>query len=833
MNSKIDFVVVNTQRPSYSHTKSRWYGKASPDKKFRLVFSFYSPDGNQIAMPIASMSAYLKRDFPWVDVILEPILIASDAARYTPENYADSISELRPDLIAFSVMSPHWYPMEPYFARLKEMLPELPICIGGYQAMLSQEQTIENPNVDFICVGDGEYAIGNLVQFLRGSKEGPVDGMWEKLADGEIYKTDAHQIGDLTALPFPDYDIFAKDGDFTGVGTSVFGPKEKLILPVMTGRGCPYRCTYCCNTPLLEGWKSKKEFLRKYDPLEMVNELIRLRDRYNVEYFEFWDELFLSNLKFVNAFFEIYKEKIRLPFSINSRVEVMNERFCNSAAEAGCHTIWFGIESGDEKYRTTMLGRKMTNQQIIDAADNCKKAGINRLTFNIVGMPLETAENMRNTLELNRRVAPEFFFFFPYIPLRGTPLYQRAEAENLLITKVKKNLHYLSAANDRQFTLNLKERPDLLTEAQYAEICREMLLFQESNNRLSFVDPVRQDGGSDSVSDTEKRVPDSVAPATDIATTSLVEFADQTCETELLDLFRATFGHEMSAELWRWKYRNYYPQGTLLRWQGSPVAFYGGMPRNVQLFGTPATAVQIGDVMVHPKVRSTLARKGPFFRVAANFLERFVGHGKEFPIAFGFPSARAFRLGEHLGLYEKVGEIMRVSWPALHARPSVKVSLRRLSLDQGEIVDRLWQEMAEALPDQIVGVRDWAYLQYRYLKHPTQSYQLYLAATRWGGVPLGVLVVRVHDDAVELLDIVSAPKHIHILVHYLRKLAWNLEKPSTYAWITEQHASLLAGGDGDISPTGITIPHNHWTPGISASELKNRWWLMGGDTDFR
>jgi radical SAM superfamily enzyme YgiQ (UPF0313 family) len=341
--------------------------------------------------------------------------------------------------------------------------------------------------VDFICVGDGEYAMGNLVQFLRGTKDGPVDGMWEKLDDGSVYETEPHQIGDLAALPFPDYDLYQRDGGFENVNTSIFGPKGKLVLPVMTGRVCPYRCTYCCNTPLLEGWRSKKTFLRKYDPDAMVDELIRLRDRYNVSYFEFWDELFLSNLKFVRAFFEIYKNKLGLPFSINSRVEVMSEEFCASAAEAGCHTIWFGIESGDEKYRAGMLGRKMTNAQIVTAAENCKKAGINRLTFNIVGMPLETADNLRETLTLNQRIAPEHFFFFPYIPLRGTPLYEVAEREGLLI-KNKKNLHYLSAANDRHFTLNMRERPDLLTAGQYNEICMEMLAFQEANNRLSFTD---------------------------------------------------------------------------------------------------------------------------------------------------------------------------------------------------------------------------------------------------------------------------------------------------------------------------------------------------------
>ena len=455
-------------------------------KKLRLAFSFYSPDGNEIAMPIASMSAYLKREFPDVEVLLEPILILRDGDHYSPANYAGRIESLDVNLIAFSVMSPHWYPMQPWFAELKRRMPALPILIGGYQAMLSQEETIGNANVDYICVGDGEYAIGNIVRHLRGEL-GPVDGMWEKLADGEIFRTEPHQNGDLAALPFPDYEIFSRDGSFEGVNSSIFGPKGKLVLPVMTGRGCPYRCTYCCNTPLLENWKTKKTFLRKYEPEAMVAELERLRDTYNVGYFEFWDELFLSNLKFVRAFFKIYQERIRLPFSINSRVEVMNEEFCRTAAAAGCHTIWFGIESGDEEYRGRMLGRKMTNQQVIDAADNCRKAGIFRLTFNIVGAPLESAANMRATLELNKRIAPEFFFFFPYIPLRGTPLYDIAEKEGLLI-KHKKNLHYLSAVNDRKFTLNMKERPELLTQEEYNEICMEMLAFQEANNRLSYTE---------------------------------------------------------------------------------------------------------------------------------------------------------------------------------------------------------------------------------------------------------------------------------------------------------------------------------------------------------
>jgi hypothetical protein len=311
------------------------------------------------------------------------------------------------------------------------------------------------------------------------------------------------------------------------------------------------------------------------------------------------------------------------------------------------------------------------------------------------------------------------------------------------------------------------------------------------------------------------------------------DLADPGNEAELLDLFRVAFGHEMPPELWRWKYQGLDTLGTLVRHEGRPVAFYGGMPRAVRLFGSPATAVQIGDVMVHPEVRGTLTRKGPFFQAATSFLERFVGQDKVFPIAFGFPSERAYRLAARLGLYVRVGELFRVSWSALQARPSWKVSMRPLSHDQGATVDRLWHEMADALQDQVVGVRDWAYMQHRYLNHPTQAYQLYLVSTRLAKKPIGIIVIRVLDDAVELLDVIAPPKRMATLVHCLRRLTWSLGKPQAYAWITAQHANLLAGDAGEITPTGIIIPHNCWTPGIPASELLGSWWLMGGDTDFR
>ncbi len=453
---------------------------ADASKPFSLVFSFYSPDGNALSMPLACMSAYVKQKLAGVETHLAAINIVIGGEDNSVEGYVRRVARHHPDLIAISSMSPHWEPLDPYLRALKTHFPSTPIVVGGYQAILAPETTIAHPAVDYICTGDGEKPLAAPIQRLRGEAEGYVPGLWEQTASGEIVKSPPVLAEDLSAMPFPDYALYEENGSLRGLGLSIFGPQGLFILPVMTGRGCPYRCTYCCNTPLLEMWRGKGKYIRKYDPQRLVDELCRLRDRYQVDYFEFWDELFLVNMKFAYHFLELYEKHIHLPFSINSRVEKMDEKFCQTAAKAGCHTIWFGIESGSESYRIASLERTMTNEQIIVAAENARKAGIRRLTFNIIGMPFETRAHMLETLELNKTISPEFFFFFPYIPLKGTPLYEIAEKASLLSDKTAPD--YLSAI--REGRPNLKEHEGGVSNSEFKEICELMQKFQHENNTI-------------------------------------------------------------------------------------------------------------------------------------------------------------------------------------------------------------------------------------------------------------------------------------------------------------------------------------------------------------
>jgi anaerobic magnesium-protoporphyrin IX monomethyl ester cyclase len=472
--------MINTIFPFWHKKQSD--AKTTDYKKFKLSMSFYSPDGNALSMPLACLSAYVKKHRPNTQITMAEINITLNSEEHTVDGFIQRVMSQQPDLIAFSCMSPHWISLDPYLQALKKSLPKLPILIGGYQAILAPEETLAHPCVDYICVGDGEEPLVQLIQHLSGESSSIINGLWMKTPDGKIIKSSPILTEDFSNLPFPDYSIYEQNGSLRGLGLSIFGPQNLFVLPVMTGRGCPYRCTYCCNTPLLEKYRGNGTYLRKYNPEHLVEELCRLKELYRVDYFEFWDELFLSNMKFAMTFLELYRKQVCLPFSINSRVEKMDEKFCYKARDAGCHTIWFGIESGSEKYRQQFLGRKMTNAQILGAAENARKAGIRRLTFNIVGMPFETKENMLETLTLNQVIKPEFFFFFPYIPLRGTPLYEVVFKANLLIEQVAGD--YQEGLREGVFKLNIKEHDTGISSIGFQEVCIAMKNFQLENNRL-------------------------------------------------------------------------------------------------------------------------------------------------------------------------------------------------------------------------------------------------------------------------------------------------------------------------------------------------------------
>ena len=295
-------------------------------------------------------------------------------------------------------------------------------------------------------------------------------------------------------------------------------------------------------------------------------------------------------------------------------------------------------------------------------------------------------------------------------------------------------------------------------------------------------------------------------------------------------LFQEVFGHALSRELWAWKYAAGHGNAVVASREGTLIAHYGGMYRDVRRCGEPDWVFQICDVMVHPKERGVLTRQGPFLLTAATSAEIYG------PLGFGFPNARAMRVAEKMGLYAPAGQMAEVRWTP--SSPGIRLHTRVRSLEPQHAPDRalvapLWDAMANDLRAGVVGVRDWAYLAHRYFGHPHNHYEVLVVSARLTGRPLGIVVLRRLEASCELLDVIAPLDNLARVIDQARRMTARWGLGHLYCWITQNHASRFVDCDGKEEALNVSIPTSCWTADPRADSFRDKWWLMSGDTDFR
>lgn len=309
---------------------------------------------------------------------------------------------------------------------------------------------------------------------------------------------------------------------------------------------------------------------------------------------------------------------------------------------------------------------------------------------------------------------------------------------------------------------------------------------------------------------------------------------------EMRTLFQEVFGHEMSDACWQWKYGMGRGCGIGI-WRtdnGKLIAHYGGTTRPAFAFGRPVMAFQACDLMVSGSDRGSFSRQGPVFLAAASYLENQLGFGAPHLLGIGFPNERAYRLPERLGLYSGcLGRIQEVSWSAQPlGRQRLLWNCQEVfpdDLSLRQLLDACWQDMLSDMQHQVIGVRDADYLMLRYLQHPEKKYRVFLVRHRLKRRHRGVIVLRALDqNRFELLDIIAAVSNIPALTAHARSLAHHSGARNILAWLVDNILPCFSGYD-DVQDLGVLVPGNQWTEGPANDSVQGRWWLTGGDTDFR
>ncbi len=338
-----------------------------------------------------------------------------------------------------------------YAVHIATMLKKefnLPIVAGGFHPMIAPEEVISKECFDYVCIGEGEDALLELVKALEGKKSGnKIKNLWVKdKKTGKIFKNSIRPlVHDLDELPIPDREIF---------NYAEYIKWNRGIATFISTRGCPFQCTYCINHFLIKKYSGKGAYVRFRSIDNLFLEIKDVLEKYgeHISGIEFYDDTFTLDKKRVEEFCIRYPKEIGVAFDLNVRVNAVDLKTFKLLKKAGCRRVSIGIESGDEEIRNKVLKRNMSDEEIINTFVAAKDSGLQTYAFNMIGVPYETRESIEKTIRLNKICRPDYVGVSIFNAFRGTELYDLAKKQNLLKEGYSKSYFYESNINHPNFS---------------------------------------------------------------------------------------------------------------------------------------------------------------------------------------------------------------------------------------------------------------------------------------------------------------------------------------------------------------------------------------------
>lgn len=417
----------------------------------KVVFCFHTND-HEFNIGIAFLDAALKGHGIETDLVTFREIPGKQVD--TPEDIVSLILAKSPTIVAFSIMTFSWARVKKVITLLRPKFDGL-IWAGGYHTILCSEEVLRFPGIDAVCLGEGEQPLLEAVEFYGQHplhEEAPlIQGMRFKNASGDVGKdTSPWLLKRLEDFPYMDYEIFVRESD-QPLNSKFVGSLSAagiFSLSVITGRGCPFQCTYCNNSALMKIYGGAKLYVRRYSTNAAISNVQMIATRYQPQFLEFLDETFTMNRAWVKEFCSQYSKAVRLPFSVMTRIDRLDDEMVGFMVDSGLKLVFFGLECGDEDYRSRYLNRHMSNKLIKNGARILKKHGIMVITFNMFGLPFETKDTLQRTMELNEDIQPEAAIPFIYQPLPNTRLARMAYEHKMVLPRSEERWDFCSPALD-------------------------------------------------------------------------------------------------------------------------------------------------------------------------------------------------------------------------------------------------------------------------------------------------------------------------------------------------------------------------------------------------
>lgn len=418
---------------------------------------FTRPDSEIVAAPAPlgamSLAAYIRKHRTGDELGLFDARI-----HYTGNQELTSIvKDFNPDILCITAFSLEAEVTHDLAARIKGVLPDCKIFLGGPYPTSDPDQAIADANIDMVFIGEGEVSFLSVLNALdnAGSFE-DIEGIAFR-KNGEVVNNGFPElIDDLDEIPVPAWDLVDLDFIYSRKGKRAMMNKlqrSNKAVSVFTTRGCPYQCTYCHNV------FGKK--LRKRSAGHVIEELKLLQEKYGVRELEFLDDIFNMDMDRAHQIFDKMADE-RLHFDITFpnglRSERLDEPLLRKFKKGGVYWITVAIESGSP--RIQKLIKKNVN--LVKAQNNIDliyKVGINCNGFFMMGFLDETEEEIRETIDFAAKSKLAIASFFILTPFPNTEIYNQALEAGKDMTARYSDYHDISVnlstvSNKRLWQLN-------------------------------------------------------------------------------------------------------------------------------------------------------------------------------------------------------------------------------------------------------------------------------------------------------------------------------------------------------------------------------------------
>jgi radical SAM superfamily enzyme YgiQ (UPF0313 family) len=346
-------------------------------------------------------------------------VIDASALELTEQELLQRISTLNPDVIGISSTTLAISSAGALAAASKSLFPAVTTLIGGPHATaVPRETLLRYPALDIAVTGEGEETIGELLEVLQnGTPLASVAGIVYRNGV-ELNATGRRPlITNLDSLPFPAWDLL--EGFPERYLPAPFKVRNLPAAILVTSRGCPNSCIFCDRSVF---GSSCHAFSAEY----IVRQMTELHQRYGIREFSFEDDTFIT---FKRRLVEICSRLIALKMDISwtclGRVNHITPENLALMRRAGCWQISFGVESGSQDI-LNLVNKGITLDQIRDAVQLTRKAGIKAKGFFIAGHPRETRETLRMTLDFALTLPLNDISVSLMTPFPGSELYDRA-----------------------------------------------------------------------------------------------------------------------------------------------------------------------------------------------------------------------------------------------------------------------------------------------------------------------------------------------------------------------------------------------------------------------